>query len=187
MTNLLFICLTLGFWAIMAIYWTVKAFTDSQTKIAFEISSIVKLISSALVVYLPLFFEGWFSKQLFLPDNLTNIIGFALCGSGILFAIYGRAALGKNWSGKVIIQKDHSLIQTGPYNITRHPQYTGAILAYFGTSIVLGYIFGLMWSIILMFGLILKARLEEKILYQRFPEEYPEYKRKVKMIIPCIY
>jgi len=187
MTNMIFIYLTLGFWTIMAIYWIAKAMTDSQTKISFEISSISKLVFSALIIYLPLLIGGWFSKQLFSINNLTNIIGVVACGLGIIFAIWGRATLGKNWSGKVIIQKKHSLIQTGPYSITRHPQYTGAIIAFFGTSIVLGQIFCFAWSILLTFGLIWKAKQEEKILSQKFPAEYLEYKKKVKMVVPYIY
>lgn len=187
MTNLISINFTLGFWTIMAIFWIVKACTDSQTKLSFEISSIIKLVFSALIIYMPLLFDGWFSKQMFSTNHMTNILGVIVCGTGILFAISGRTTLGKNWSGKIIIQKKHTLIQAGPYGITRHPQYTGAITAYFGTAIVLGQIFGFIWSIILALGLILKAKLEEKILSQKFPEEYPEYRKKVKMIIPYIY
>lgn len=187
MTNSIFIYFTLGLWIIMAIFWFVKACFHSQTKISFEISSILKLVSSALILYLPLFFDGWFSKQLYSTGIITNTIGVVVCGAGIFFAIYGRAALGKNWSGKVIIQKNHSLIQTGPYKITRHPQYTGALAAYFGTAIVIGQVFGFVWSIILTFGLILKAKLEDKILSQRFPDEFPEYRKSIKMIIPFIY
>lgn len=186
MTNLIFICLTFGFWIVMAIYWIIKASTDSQTKLSFEISSITKLIFSALIIYMPFIFEGWFSKQLFSPGFLSNITGVVVCGTGILFAIYGRSELGKNWSGKIMIQQKHSLIQTGPYKISRHPQYTGAIAAYFGTAIVTGHIFGFIWSILLTLGLVWKAKLEEKILAQKFPE-YPEYRKGVKMIIPFVF
>lgn len=184
---MIFINLTLGFWTIMAIFWIVKAYTDSQPKLSFEISSITKLVFSALIIYLPLLFDGWLSNQMFSTNHLTNILGVIVCGTGIIFAITGRTALGENWSGKVIIQKNHTLIQSGPYGITRHPQYTGAITAYFGTAIVLGQTFGFIWSIVLTLGLIWKAKLEEKILSQKFPEEYPEYRKKVKMIIPYIY
>jgi len=187
MTNLIFIGITLGFWVIMSIYWFVKACSDSQTKLSFEISSILKLVFSALIMYLPLLYDGWFSKQLFSANNISNITGVVVCGAGIIFAISGRASLGKNWSGKVIIQENHSLIQTGPYKITRNPQYTGAIAAYFGTAIVIGQVFGFVWSLILAFGLILKAKLEEKILSHRFPDEFPAYRKRVKLIIPFLY
>jgi len=187
MTNIISIYFTLGFWAIMAIYWIVKATTDSQTKISFEISSILKLVSSALIIYLPLLIDGWFAKQLFLTNSLTSIMGVVICGMGIMFAIWGRATLGKNWSGKVMIQKKHSLIQTGAYGITRHPQYTGFLFALLGTALVIGQIFSFVWSVFLIIGLIVKAKQEEKILAEKFPEEYPKYKKKVSMIIPYIY
>lgn len=79
------------------------------------------------------------------------------------------------------------MITSGPYGLVRHPQYTGFLSALFGTALVLGQIFGFIWGIFLMFGLIIKAKQEEKILANEFSKEYPEYKKKVKMIIPYIF
>ncbi len=184
---MMFTYLTLGFWLIMLVYWVVKAKTHSQTSFASEISSISKLAFSALIIYLPLLTGGWLAKPLLQINIWTDIVGFILCGIGIGFSIWARNILGKNWSGKVIIQKEHSLIKEGPYSLVRHPQYTGFLLALFGTALVLGRVFGFVWYLFLMIGLIIKAKQEEKILVQQFPDEYLEYKKKVKMIIPYIY
>jgi protein-S-isoprenylcysteine O-methyltransferase Ste14 len=184
---MIFIYLTLAFWGLMSIYWIMKANTNSQTKFSFEISSMSKLILSALIIYLPLLISGWFAKELYTTNDWTNVIGVIFCGFGILFAIWSRNVLGRNWSGKVMIQNKHSLITSGPYGLVRHPQYTGFLSALFGTALVFGQIFGFIWCIFLMFGLIIKAKQEEKILVNEFSKEYPEYKKKVKMIIPYIF
>lgn len=182
-----FIYLSLGFWLTMSVYWVIKAKTNSQTSFVSEISSISKLIFSALIIYLPLLTGGWLARPLFQINIGINIIGVILCGIGVGFAIWARHVLGKNWSGKVMIQKEHALIIEGPYSVTRNPQYTGGILAFFGTALILGQVFGFIWSIFLMLGLIWKAKQEEKVLENKFPNEYKEYRRKVKMIIPYIY
>lgn len=184
---MIFIYLTIGLWAIMAFYWIIEAKINSQTNFSSEIFSLAKLIFSFFIIYLPLLTDGWLAKELYISNNITNVLGVVLCGVGVIFAMWGRNKLEKNWSGRILIQEQHSFIQTGPYKIVRHPQYTGSILAFFGTSLLLGYIFGFIWSIFLMFGLIVKAKMEEKILANKFPNEYSNYKKKVKMIIPHIY
>jgi protein-S-isoprenylcysteine O-methyltransferase Ste14 len=74
----------------------------------------------------------------------------------------------------------------GPYRIVRHPIYTGLILGVAGTGLaqdkgiwffMVALIFSHYW---------LKIRAEEKLMMETFPEEYPEYRRRVKALIPGI-
>jgi protein-S-isoprenylcysteine O-methyltransferase len=186
-SNLLFIYLTIGFWLTVSLYWILQAKTNSQTSFQSETTSLIKLIFSALIIYLPLLIGGWFAKELYAGNNWTSIVGVSLCGLGIGFAIWARNILGRNWSGKVMLQKEHSLIKEGPYGLVRHPQYTGLLLALLGTALVLGQVFGFVWTLFLTIGIIAKSKKEEKILAGKFPNEYQEYKQKVRMIIPFIY
>jgi len=183
----LFINLTIGFWILVSIYWAVEAKVNSQTNFRFEITSLAKLMFSFLIIYLPLLTGGWLAKELYASNNLMSVIGVTLCGLGIGFAIWARNALGRNWSGKIMIQKEHSLVQSGPYSLARHPQYTGLLLALLGTALVLGQLLGFVWTLLLMVGITAKSRQEEKILANEFPDEYLKYKQKVKLIIPYIY
>jgi len=185
--NVLFIYLTIWFWLLMSLYWAIKAKASSQTSFSFEITSLVKMITSFLIIYLPLLTGGWFAKELYASNIWTNIMGATFCGLGIGFAIWARNVLGGCWSGKVTIQKEHKLIKEGPYSVVRHPQYTGFLLALFGTALMLGKIFSFVWYLFLIVSLIAKAKQEEKILAKIFPNEYLEYKQKVKMIIPYVY
>jgi len=184
MTNNIFIYLTFGSWIILVIYWTIQAKTNAQTGFVSELSSLVKLTVSAFIIYVPIF--GWLVKELYSVNIWINILGIILCGVGVFFMVWARHILGKNWSGKVMIQKEHSLIKEGPYSLVRHPQYFGFLLALLGTALILGQIFGFVWYLFLAFGLIVKSKQEEKILANEFPEEYLEYKQKVKMIVPFI-
>jgi protein-S-isoprenylcysteine O-methyltransferase Ste14 len=86
--------------------------------------------------------------------------------------IRSRQLLGKNWSGNVILQKEHSLTTEGLYKIVRHPIYSGGLLAMLGSAIVLGQIFGFAWIVFSTLGLTRKIKQEEKLLEEKFPIEY---------------
>ena len=72
----------------------------------------------------------------FLPDELWIAwLGSALCAAGVLFAIWARRTIGKDWSAEVQIKEGHELIRSGPYARIRHPIYTGILLATLGTAL----------------------------------------------------
>lgn len=78
------------------------------------------------------------------------------------------------------------LITSGWYAFVRHPLYFGVIL------LMIGFVFFLAnWSTIIMtlitfIYLIIGTKLEENKLIETFGDEYKEYQKKVKMLIPFI-
>ena len=50
---------------------------------------------------------------------------------------------------KVRVQKERgqTVISTGPYSYVRHPMYTGGILFFLGTSLLLGSWFGVLCAL----------------------------------------
>lgn len=112
--------------------------------------------------------------------------GVALTLVGILFAIWARVHLGRNWSGVPSIKQDHELVTSGPYRLVRHPIYTGMITALLGTA----FVDGLPWlAAFVIFGVIFIMRIpvEERFMVQLFPDQYPEYKKHTKALVPFIY
>ena len=81
---------------------------------------------------------------------------------------------------------DHKLIQTGPYKIVRNPIYTGILIAFVGTAIVIGKFWAVIAIIILLIVFFMKIRMEEKFLLEEFGEAYLKYKKEVKSLIPFI-
>ena len=124
----------------------------------------------------------------FVPSTLPYaFLGLGLTVAGFAFAIWARVHLGRNWSGVVTIKKDHELIRTGPYGIVRHPIYTGALLALLGTSIVYIYTRWLMGLVLAVLALKLKSLREERFMTDQFGEEYTDYRREVKALIPFVW
>ena len=75
------------------------------------------------------------------PDciRLTLTTTFAMIlvvlGSAIRYWCFRK--MGRHFTFHVTLLKDHKLITTGPYNIVRHPSYTGAI--FLGVGQVIWY------------------------------------------------
>lgn len=183
----MFIYLTLALWLILIVYWLVAARINSQTSFSSEIFSFIKLIGSAILVYLPLLTNGILASRLYQQNIWFDFAGTVIAAVGVFLAIWARNLLGKNWSGRVMLQNEHHLITDGPYRFARHPIYLGGLLAMFGSCLVLGQVFGFAYSIFSTFGLAMKSKQEDALLAKQFPDEFPEYKGQVKTLLPYLY
>jgi len=114
-------------------------------------------------------------------------IGAALTASGLLFSVWGRRYLGRNWSRAVTIKKDHELITGGPYSLVRHPIYTGLLVGLSGGALALGEWRGLVAVGLVFIALLRKLRLEERWMRVQFGESYENYSRQVRALVPYIY
>ena len=74
----------------------------------------------------------------------------------------------------------------GPCRIVRHPIYTGLILAVAGTGLALDKGIWLFAVMLIFASYWLKIRVEERLMMATFPGDYPEYRRRVKALIPGI-
>jgi protein-S-isoprenylcysteine O-methyltransferase Ste14 len=114
------------------------------------------------------------------------ILGTAMIVTGCAVNIKGRFNLGKNWANHIKIYKEHTLVQTGMYKIVRHPLYASIILMFYGGCLVYRDILAFAAvSIVFVPFMYYRARQEETLLLQRFPE-YEEYKKKTGMLFPMI-
>lgn len=113
-------------------------------------------------------------------------VGSLLTAGGLLFTVWARLHLGRNWSGTVTIKQDHELITSGPYALVRHPIYTGLVLAFLGSALARGE-----WQALLAFALATgalwhKLRLEERWMRRQFGDAYRAYARRVKALVPFV-
>lgn len=119
-----------------------------------------------------------------LPEAAGWVLAGA-CAAGLLFTWWARIWLGSLWSGSVSRKDDHTVIQTGPYRLVRHPIYTGLILAAFAQAAAIGQGANLLGAALMTLGFWLKARLEERFLSQELGvEAYADYRRRTPMLIP---
>ena len=124
----------------------------------------------------------------FLPVSIWWFwVGAAVTASGLLFSVWARHYLGRNWSRAVTIKKDHELITGGPYALVRHPIYTGLLLGLFGCALAVGKWRGLVAVGLVFIALLRKLRLEERWMHGQFGESYEVYSRQVRALVPYIF
>ena len=176
-----FSILSIIIWLLLFVYWIIRS---KKRGVLNEIVGLIKLLFSGLILHVPAFFSfNFFTYQ---SSLAFKIIGFSIILFGLVVSILGREYLSSNWSGKVIIQEKHDLVKKGPYKIIRHPIYSGVIVMMIGSSVIIGNIICFIWLIFCFFGLFKKSKQEEELLVSKFGEDYEQYKKETKMIIPYI-
>jgi protein-S-isoprenylcysteine O-methyltransferase len=113
--------------------------------------------------------------------------GVAITFAGIAFAIWARFYLGTNWSAVAGVQRDHSLVRSGPYSLVRHPIYSGLITAVLGTAVVFGKAGCFVALPLTVIAWRRKSLIEEGFMRERFGAEYERYMREVKALIPFVW
>jgi protein-S-isoprenylcysteine O-methyltransferase Ste14 len=82
------------------------------------------------------------------------------------------------------IREKPVVINQGVFSQTRHPVYLGGILMYFAALVLtLSMTAAIVWVIIILYYGFL-ARYEEKLLIEKFGDEYRSYMQQVPMWIP---
>src|SRR6478735_7693225 len=132
-------------------------------------------------------FEGGWMASRFVPATPgIKLAGLIVTIIGCVFAIWARLALGANWSGRATVKADHQLVTGGPYSLTRHPIYTGLMVAIVGTAVEVGEVRCLIGVFVILLALMIKMSQEERLMMQTFPDAYPPYRRRVKALIPGV-
>ena len=149
-------------------------------------SFLAALVFLILVILLSRFETGFLLLRVLPDSSLAGITGIVLTVAGLGFSGWARYHLGRFWSSMVEIKVGHQLIRTGPYRIVRNPMYTGILIAFTGAVIAIGFLFAFIALIVGIVSITVKIKAEEEILTEKFGEEYLQYKREVKALIPFI-
>ena len=148
---------------------------------------------SRLVIWLGIFVAILLSDY-FAAHNLTPIpelffyVGIFLMLSGIVFRQWAIWVLGRFFSTRVRIVSDHRIVMEGPYRFLRHPSYSGMLMILLGLRLASRTWLGTI-IILALFSLVIGYRInvEEDALKAEFGEEYFEYAKKTKRLIPFLF
>ncbi len=181
----------LSAWAAFWIYWLISSLgAKPDAKTESGVSRGVQLVLSA-ATYAFLFPGLWrwsplLSMRVYRETRTLFFAGMALVGLGLAFAVWARVHLGAYWSGRVTIKEDHRLIRSGPYRWVRNPIYTGLAVAIIGTALTQGRFHGAVAVVLFIGATVYKIRKEERFLLAQFGDEFRDYARKVKSLVPFV-
>lgn len=130
------------------------------------------------------------APQLAIPWNHTMLfwIGISLMLIGVAFRWYAILALGKYFTGTVMIQTGQTVVERGPYRFIRHPSYTGALITFLGVGLALSNWLGI--GLILLavtIGYGYRVHVEEQALVEALGQPYLDYMKRTKRFIPFVF
>lgn len=84
-------------------------------------------------------------------------------------------------------ERGQTVVSSGPYHYVRHPMYAAAMLWLFGTPLLLGSWYGVLWSLLLVVLMGRRAVLEEHTLRAQL-QGYDSYMGEVKYrLVPYVW
>src|SRR4030095_12705024 len=114
--------------------------------------------------------------------------GVVLFVAGLILRWWAIITLGRFFTVDVTIEKDHELVERGPFRIVRHPSYTGVLLAFVGLALSLRN-----WAALLVILLPIGAafvhrmNVEEKALSRALGRRYQEYMKRTNRLVAFVY
>ena len=179
-----------GLWLGWAAFWIVAAVgakaSARREPMRSRLLHLVPLALAVLLLWGPAIGPAWLQARVVAAARWPLWTGAALVAAGLLFTVWARVHLGRNWSGIVTLKHDHELVTSGPYAIVRHPIYSGLLLAFIGSAIANGEWRGLVAVVVVAAALWRKLRLEERWMGEQFGTAYERYRRRVSALVPLV-
>ena len=115
-------------------------------------------------------------------------LGIATMLAGFGLRLVAMLALGEQFSHRVAVKDNHTVVEWGPYRWVRHPSYTGAVVTYLGIGLVTGNAVSLLaalWGALVGFGH--RITVEERALREQL-DDYENYvERTPYRLIPGVW
>ena len=103
-----------GLWIVWGIYWLIASRGAKPAvrleSVASRAGHVLPLVVAGLLLSIP--FSGTFLAVRFWPASaVAFFLGTAIVLLGLLFTIWARLHLGRNWSGMVTVKDSHELVR----------------------------------------------------------------------------
>lgn len=133
-----------------------------------------------------------FTPLLSFADHALHPVAFAgglvSLAAGLWLLHRSHADLGSNWSISLEIREHHQLVSHGVYARIRHPMYTALFLQALAQGLLLpNWLAGPAYFVgfLLMFSL--RVTGEERMMLERFGDEYRAYCGRTNRLIPGVW
>jgi protein-S-isoprenylcysteine O-methyltransferase len=132
--------------------------------------------------------EGVIGLFDFPETNWIRPAAIGLFAAGLAVRWWAIVTLGRFFTVDVVIEKDHELVERGPFRWVRHPSYTGVLVAFMGWAMTLENWVALGLVMVPIFvAFARRMKVEEDALRGALGERYVEYMKRTKRLIPGLY
>ena len=116
--------------------------------------------------------------------QMFAIAGVAMFAMGLVLRWWAIITLGRFFTVDVTIQKDHELVERGPFRLVRHPSYTGVLLAFVGFALSLNNWAALVVILVPIFAaFVRRMNVEEAALSQALGSRYGDYMARTRRFV----
>ncbi len=152
-----------------------------DSKVRSSKKELLLVFSQFIIIALHFFKVNLFNQKLFHVELLIiNYISNFLIFIALIFIIISVKKLGKSISPMPKPKENSKLVTSGIYRIFRHPMYYSLILISLGLLLKSLTCFNLILTILLIFIISIKIKIEEEYLSRKFID-YKLYKEEVKI------
>lgn len=115
-------------------------------------------------------------------------VALVLIWSGIGLRLWAIATLGRYFRPIVHLQEGHRVVRNGPYRVLRHPAYSGLLLALCGFSLPFANLASIVvYNACVLAGVLYRIRVEERVLIAGLGDEYADYMRDTRRLVPGLW
>ncbi len=179
-------------WLGLVIYWMISAQSAKRSAGpgSWRAAAGIRVVIFIGVLVLIRLSSSWrfiagIARRPLAPGAAGETIGVIVCVAGVALAVWARANIGRNWGMPMSLREGHELVTSGPYAYIRHPIYSGLLLAMLGSALAANPVWLVLFVVSLVY-FVYGARVEERHMTQQFPDAYPAYRRRTKMLIPFV-
>lgn len=180
--------MSIGLWLSMEFYvffrLNRKAYHDNNEKK----SKLIILVLILFGMFGSLVIDPSVGEAFNLPFRGWRYFSIPLVLIGVTVRFRAIRQLGESFSVNVGVPEGTKLKQDGLYKLVRHPSYLGEIIMFLGVAVAVLHPVGSLFAFVFPTAVFLyRIQMEEKVLIASFGEEYEQYQKKTKKVIPYIY
>lgn len=123
-----------------------------------------------------------------IPEPWLLGVSLLLLVGGLVIRWTAILTLGRFFTTSVAIHQDHRLVRAGLFRLVRHPSYSGLLLLILGMGLSFGN--WLSFAVIVvsfLAALLYRIQVEEAALVEALGQDYIEYCKTTKRLLPGIF
>ena len=121
------------------------------------------------------------------PATLSVVAAMMCFAIGDAVSWWSACALGKNFRVDAAVDTAHTLVQSGPYRVVRHPIYVSMLLILVATGTLIAPWYLLCASaLFFLVGTAIRVRTEDRLLASQFGNTFVAYQNQVPALVPLL-
>jgi protein-S-isoprenylcysteine O-methyltransferase Ste14 len=122
--------------------------------------------------------------ELSIDAPALRLLGLAVGLYAAALLLWAPLTLGRFLVPYAVVFRDHELVTSGPFRFMRHPVYSGNLALFLGSALgTLNIYLLLLWPTV-MLSFVAEARIEERLLRDRFGAVYDAYAARAGLLLP---